>query len=70
MIGNFFLRNNIEENVAQHLIFGCSVKKDQSDTSFGRCFYLKNGHEKCQNMAKFSYKNRNIFNFSLKLNNF
>jgi hypothetical protein len=27
MIGNFFLRNKIEENVAKHLVSGYSFKK-------------------------------------------
>jgi hypothetical protein len=25
---NFFLRNKIEENVAKHLIYGCSAQKN------------------------------------------
>jgi hypothetical protein len=45
------------------------LKKSQGYLFWDVC-YLKNGHEKCQNMAKFSPTKRNILNFSLKLNNF
>ncbi len=30
----FCLRNKIEENVAQHHIYGCGAKKNHKDTSF------------------------------------
>jgi hypothetical protein len=65
MIGNFFLRNKIETNTANHFIYGCGEQK-----SPGYLLWVKNGHEKCQNIAKLSPKKRNILNFFLKLNNF
>jgi hypothetical protein len=34
MIGNFLLRNKIEENVAKHPIYGCCAKKKPKDIFF------------------------------------
>ncbi len=31
----FFLRNKIEGNVAEHLIYGCDANKNHKGTSFG-----------------------------------
>ncbi len=39
MIGNFFYRNKIEENVAKHLIYGCSTHKNHKSI-FCRLWYI------------------------------
>jgi hypothetical protein len=41
MIGNFFLRNKIEENVAKHLIYECSAQKNHTNNFCGLCVILK-----------------------------
>jgi hypothetical protein len=41
MIGNFFLRNNIEENVAQHLILDVVLKKINRIPLLGGVFISK-----------------------------
>jgi hypothetical protein len=55
----YFLKETIEENVAKHLIYGCSAKKITRIPLWDVC-YPKNGHKKCQNLAKFSPKKRYI----------
>jgi hypothetical protein len=63
MIGIFFSETKVKTKFPNTLSMDVVLKKSLEYLLWDVC-YLKNEYEKCQNIAKFSPKKRNISNFS------